>query len=764
MGLLFSIALSLSAHASSDRILVLQESGQLDHWWSEEQLVGIRQAFTDNSQYRLHVERLDLLEFGTENYKRELSRFLMRKYAPIADEFRGIIICDEDALDFYLKHIQPQWGNIPFTFSAVREPLPESLLRSKLKYAGVIQTIGYRETISAALNLQPNTRRIVVASDRTKVAQKSITEIQAIAPEFPVKFEFVGAGTFEQTARALEALGPGDIVIRLRLYVDSEGKMMSAEQSLKFLREHTKVPMYGFSEGLINKGLIGGKLLSGVIHGRQAGHLMIGLIENPADVQGRLVRAGTGRYIFNYEQLQRFGLDPARLPSDSTIVNRPVSFYQMYKRQVWALVGILLFLFVLVLALLWINSKLRVARYTLLKAKKAAEEASNIKSRFLANMSHEIRTPLGAVLGFAELLGSSDLSPAQREDLIGKIKRHGTALTSIVDDILDLSRVEAGRIQIEKIKVMLPELLNDIISTVKFRASEKAIGLSISSNGPIPKSITTDPTRLRQVLGNIIGNAIKFTEKGGVNVMVSFDKNENRTPVNQLTFLISDTGRGLSEKEASKLFEPFIQADSSTTRKYGGTGLGLILSRELARALGGDVQLIRYEVNHGCTFSITLDAGDVEGEWVIHDLSDIEQPAVVAPPRKASPIPDLTGVKVLLAEDSPDNQVLESRFLKMAGAEVDIAENGAESIDKAMHEKYDVILMDIQMPVLDGIAATSQLRTMGFKNPIIALSAHALSDQKRKSLEAGCNCHLTKPINRATLLNTVAQFAHPPGG
>jgi signal transduction histidine kinase/ActR/RegA family two-component response regulator len=477
---------------------------------------------------------------------------------------------------------------------------------------------------------------------------------------------------------------------------------------------------------------------------------------------GRLIHADTGRYMFDDQMLRRFGLDRNRLPPESILINEPDTFYKHYYRQIWAFTVLVSALLALVAGLLWINSKLRTARETLLAAKRAAEDASQMKSRFLANMSHEIRTPLGAVLGFAELLTASDLSPAQRNELIEKIKRHGVILTNVVNDILDFSRAESGRLQIERIKIDLRELLSDVLSAPTLIAKEKGLRLGISSEGPIPRFIMSDPTRLKQILSNLIGNAIKFTNQGSVECHIKFQP----TPLqatspetkNRIIFFVRDTGRGLSEKEAAGLFMPFIQADTSTTRKYGGTGLGLALARDLARALGGDVRLIDYAEGRGCTFEASIEAGACGGEWTLHDVADLEAVTAASPSTSTLPTTQLTGLKVLLAEDSADNQLFVSRFLRKAGAEVDIVENGAEAIEAALNGDHDLILMDIQMPILDGIEATKELRQKGYRKPIVALTAHALADQRQRTHDAGCNYHLTKPVNRDELMQTVARL------
>jgi CheY-like chemotaxis protein/nitrogen-specific signal transduction histidine kinase len=388
------------------------------------------------------------------------------------------------------------------------------------------------------------------------------------------------------------------------------------------------------------------------------------------------------------------------------------------------------------------------------EAKEAAEAASKAKTAFLANMSHEIRTPLGVVLGFCELLLLPDQSKLDRANAIDAIKRNGKLLSNIINDILDLSKIEAGKLSIEKSRVSLDDLLKDLNSLLYLEASEKGLKLSLTKEDSLPKTVITDPLRLRQILLNIVGNAIKFTERGFVKVRV---RTEKRGSGKSLVFTVTDSGRGMSSEQATKLFEPFMQADSSTVRRYGGTGLGLVLSRKLANALGGDVILAESAVDKGSSFEISIDPGtpakaDEVGETI----------------RSSAVAKDLANdfslekLNILLVEDSVDNQILVSRLLMMVGANVDTACNGKEGVSKALSNNYDLVLMDLRMPEMDGYQATKELRKNGFKRPVIALTANALKEDRMRCLAAGFDDHLGKPIDRNLLLEMVRQHSEHP--
>ncbi len=404
----------------------------------------------------------------------------------------------------------------------------------------------------------------------------------------------------------------------------------------------------------------------------------------------------------------------------------------------------------------------KIIEAELIRAKERADSANQAKTHFLANMSHEIRTPLSAILGFGELLLEPNQSGSERLNCVSAIIKNGRILSDLVHDILDLSKVEAGQIQVERLEVSLPDLLYEIRGVFALRAREKGIKIYLSSDGPIPTTITTDPTRFKQILVNIIGNAVKFTDIGKVEVKATIEAHENRRRGGFLRISIKDTGIGIDNCYHAKLFRPFSQADSSTTRRFGGTGLGLALSKELAKALGGDLLLIRSVPQDGSLFEITIDTGSLQGrDWLkLEDAMGLEDSTEMMRPARGD---ILRGKSILLAEDSYDNQLLIKKFLTLAGAEVDTAMNGQEAIQKAMNRDYDVILMDVQMPELDGIAATRRLRSNGYRRPIVALTAHALREERDKTLEAGCDDHLTKPIQRHELVRRVAALAGSQG-
>ena len=392
-------------------------------------------------------------------------------------------------------------------------------------------------------------------------------------------------------------------------------------------------------------------------------------------------------------------------------------------------------------------------------ARELAAEASQAKSHFIANMSHEIRTPLGAVIGFADLLQNSEPSAADRTFYLDAIKRNGHLLASIINDILDLSKIEAGKIEIDLQPVSVSQVLQDVTCFLKIQAEDKGVRLSMHLDKSIPAVIVTDALRLRQILLNIVGNAVKFTSRGGVDVGIKTVAGPGPSGA-QLAFTITDTGCGVSPEQADKLFAAFTQADVTTTRKFGGTGLGLALSRRMARLLGGDVKLVASRLGQGSNFVVSIAL--VEAPHGMADLKHAEEQRRLQDPAKKSPQQGcLPGVRVLVVDDSADNRLLLNRILLGAGATVDMAENGQEALNRIGEGSYDMVLMDLQMPVMDGYEANERLRQRGYKTPVIALTAHALREERQLCLDKGFTDHIAKPVDRVTMLKTLTQYAPP---
>jgi signal transduction histidine kinase/DNA-binding NarL/FixJ family response regulator len=383
--------------------------------------------------------------------------------------------------------------------------------------------------------------------------------------------------------------------------------------------------------------------------------------------------------------------------------------------------------------------------------KAVAEASSRAKSEFLAMMSHEIRTPLTAIIGFAEMMVKPQAAGAS-SNAGAVILRNGQHLLHIINDILDISKIEAGRLRIEHLAFSPLELVQSVHAMMGAQAASKGIGFGVTVEYPFPSLVMGDPTRWKQILFNLCSNAIKFTELGQVDLTLWYDRQSGK-----LTCNIVDTGIGISDAQREQLFQPFSQADSTVARKYGGTGLGLHLVSQLAARMGGSV-VVASELGRGSVFEVAIDAPSAAASaWLS------EAPPLPQPTRQAQALSVQLRAHVLLAEDGPDNRVLVGAFLDGIGVSYEVAEDGAQAVELALGGGFDLVLMDMQMPVMDGIQATEVLRAAGFGQPIVALTANVMADDVARYLLAGCTECLGKPIDFGALGLLLARLLEQDG-
>ncbi len=390
------------------------------------------------------------------------------------------------------------------------------------------------------------------------------------------------------------------------------------------------------------------------------------------------------------------------------------------------------------------------------RAKDAAEAANRAKSEFLANMSHEIRTPLNGVLGFTNLLAKEIAQePGVCRDYLQTIESCGKHLLTLINDVLDISKIEAGQLEVEAIPCSPHEVITQVTSVLRAQAQQKGLALEYGWASRVPSSIVSDPARCRQLLMNLVGNAIKFTEQGHVRITARLDEDNE-----QLSISVEDTGIGISQEKKEAIFEPFVQADTSVTRRFGGTGLGLAISRRLARAMGGDLEAESSQ-GQGSRFTARIATGSLDEVTLFSSVeSDALNPQPVDTEEQSQPL-DLTDAKILVVDDGPTNRKLIKVILEEVGAVVALAENGQVGWELARSSDFDAVLMDMQMPVMDGYTATEKLRAAGVTIPIIGLTAHALSGDKEKCLQAGCCGFLTKPIDADKLVKYLSSRLAP---
>lgn len=400
------------------------------------------------------------------------------------------------------------------------------------------------------------------------------------------------------------------------------------------------------------------------------------------------------------------------------------------------------------------NRRLHQALDEMREAKDVAERASRTKTDFVSRMSHELRTPMNAILGFAQLLESEDLTPEHR-DYVGEINQAGAHLLDLINKVLDLAKIESGQMTLEHISFDLQLTLKEVSALVSEKALGKGLALRMYTSPELPKRIMGDPTRLRQVLINLIGNAEKFTRQGSIEVRVEPEDDEKH-----IRFSVRDTGIGMDAPTLAKLFQSFAQADESTTRQFGGTGLGLKISQDLVQAMGGEIR-VKSEPGIGSEFWFTLPMTPATDKALPSNTirRESENPEAIALPEVE---PALHG-HVLLVEDNRINQVVATRMLDKLGLTYDVANHGGEAIDRVLAKDYDLILMDMEMPELDGPEATRRIRGMEAAAskkpiPIIAMTANALHEDRDRCLDSGMDDHMAKPVEISKLTELLRKW------
>ena len=468
-------------------------------------------------------------------------------------------------------------------------------------------------------------------------------------------------------------------------------------------------------------------------------------------------------YLLVFTQLRNSPIRALTISTPYTVVALIIAASLWGRPQFWAFLGVLPFVYA-GLAVHVLLSQIAQAKLTAFQdrqqrlmdeveqARDRADAANAAKTAFLGVISHELRTPMNGVLGAAQLLDDTDLTPEQR-NLIGIISSSGDNLLGLLNEILDHAKIEAGRLDIESIPFDLDELVGRVFNTWTARAGEKALDYRLNWVGERPWTVRSDPTRLTQILHNLISNALKFTTVGGVDLRVECEQVADDRA--RLRFSVTDTGPGISTEDAGRLFQPFTQLDVSTTRRFGGTGLGLSIARKLARMMDGDLA-VESEPGRGSSFTLEFEAEVLV--WTRPELA-AEEPSVAADEAEAG---DFRPLRVLVVEDHPVNRLILETWLNTAGHACASAENGQLAIDACAVETFDLILMDVNMPVLDGLSATRTIRAAPGPNQqttIVVLSASAHADDHRAGLEAGADTYLNKPVEFGRLAKLIDMVA-----
>ncbi|MCL2831882.1 MAG: ATP-binding protein [Treponema sp.] len=649
-----------------------------------------------------------------------------------------IIASGNEALEFVLNNYYILFPGTPVVFFGTMG-LDESILYGFDEFiTGISETISFEETVTWMLRLQPQARRIYILNGYHLPRNKNLQRIISSSIEsssLPVEFIFSEDKPLPEILEDIR--GMNDTLVLIGSYMKSCDDTFYTEKDLtKFVTAASANPVFSICAPYIGHGTLGGLVIDPKVKIKLAAFMASEILKGKPVSQLPAVfeSASFNQWQFDYDAVKKFGIRETSLPSGHIIINRMLPVWESNPLEFRLSIAAAVLLLLIIAGLIVFAKILAVKQ-------KEAESASRAKSAFLANMSHEIRTPMNSIIGFSELSLDSQVTPRVREYL-EMIKENARGLLDIINDILDLSKVESGAFNIEAIPFDLRKLLESCKNIIMPKAVKKNIYLQLYAESVINKILVGDPTKLRQVLLNLLSNAVKFTEFGGVKLSVIISDQTKDTVT--LRFMVEDSGIGMDEGQIKKVFEPFMQADISTTRKYGGTGLGLTITKNILGLMNSKLN-IRSTPGEGtaASFDLTFD---------LTEKTEVQETIVKKPqPVKKIAKPYFKG-EILVCEDNQMNQKVITEHLAKVGLGCVIAENGKKGLEiicsrAARGEKpFDLILMDIHMPAMDGIEATAKIRETGTKTPIVAMTANIMMDDRDHYKVAGMADYLGKPF------------------
>ncbi|MDA3952135.1 MAG: response regulator [Bacteroidales bacterium] len=729
--------------------------------WTDQVVEGVNVGLSELSdQKEIYTEYIDSKRFNKKNsYFIKLYELYKLKYTDI--DFDVIILSDDFALDFMLNYGDSLFGTKPVVFCGINNPhnYPHN-------FTGVIENIEYIENFELIEQLHPDYSKIYFIVDKTKTGNIIYDRAynKYLSTNNKYRYEFLRNYSFNELMEKVSGLDEKAIVFLTVFTKDRKGEYFSYKKVITNLKKYTDVPIYGTWDFYLGNGIVGGKIICGYNQGLRAVNIANRIMngENPRDINLEL---STSEFKFDHKELKVQNLYKRKLPEGSAIINNPMHLFVEYKQEI-ILISIVFILLIVIILILWayilfrkrkIKEERRYIRSIelnsekLLMAKEKVEEADRLKTAFLANISHELRTPMNGIIGFSKLItDSKDIDSETQEKYLNIINKSGYILLSLVNDIIDLSKIEARQLKLNYSNFKLEELIDELHSffiAERDYLGKKDIKLLAEKEYEFKDLVVySDSNRIRQVLYNLLTNALKFTVKGSINFGYYIEKPN-------IVFFVKDTGIGLTKTEKEIIFKKFRQADDKTTRRYGGSGIGLTISKGIVENLNGELWVEskkkdeNNDISSGSTFYFSVPFIPVKSESTNSEnkisINQYKWP----------------GKTILIVEDSIISYQLLTKFLKDSQVSFVHATNGQQAVDFCKsNDQIDLVLMDIQLPILDGLEATNQIKIFKPKLPIIAQTANAMDDDKPKILLAGCDDYISKPINSLELFQKIDAF------